>query len=539
MDPLLPHSEPDPESAPREALLAELRLSEARLRLIFDNVPALIGYFDQNHVYQYANKGYTDWFGRGRDIAAGRPIIDVLPPKVYAVVIPHVVQALKGSRQRYEYEMEREDGRIVNARTELVPEFGPDGEVLGCFVLSVDVSEVKQAQVAIAQAQKMEAVGQLTGGIAHDLNNMLAVMIGNLAALRDRHPGDPELAEFLTPALKAAHSGADLIRRLLTFARQQPLAPRAVDVGEVVADAAQLLVRSLPDSVRLLTSLEAPHRRLIARTDAHQLESAILNLAINARDAMPEGGELRIETYECLLDAAEAAEAEVLPGRHVRISVTDTGIGMDEATRARVFEPFFTTKRFGQGSGLGLPMVYGFVRQCGGGVLLHSRPGAGTRVTLLLQPAEMPAAATVPATAPGAAADLAPAEGAQAGGMPPRPGRPLVLLVDDQVELRRIVRRELVALGHPVIEAGDGDEAREILDAVPGIGLMITDIVMPGSTDGRALCRHAARTRPGLRMLMISGYSDEQPGQASDPWPLLRKPFTPEELRSTLEETLK
>ncbi|MET3604123.1 PAS domain S-box-containing protein [Sphaerotilus sulfidivorans] len=541
MDPTLSLPESaDPGSAPRDALLAELRLSEARLRLIFDNVPALIGYFDRNHVYQYANKGYTDWFGRGRDIAAGRPIVDVLPPEVYAVVIPHVVLALKGSRQRYEYEMARDDGRIVNARTELVPEFGPDGEVLGCFVLSVDVSEVKQAQVAIAQAQKMEAVGQLTGGIAHDLNNMLAVMIGNLAALRDRRPGDPELAEFLTPALKAAHSGADLIRRLLTFARQQPLAPRAVDVGEVVADAAQLLVRSLPDSVRLLTSLAAPRQRLIARTDAHQLESAILNLAINARDAMPEGGELRIETDECLLDAAEAAEAEVLPGRHVRISVTDTGIGMDEATRARVFEPFFTTKRFGQGSGLGLPMVYGFVRQCGGGVLLHSRPGAGTRVTLLLQPAEMPAAATAPTTAaPGTPADAAVIESPQAADMPPRPGRPLVLLVDDQAELRRIVRRELVALGHPVIEAGDGDEAREILDAVPGIGLLITDIVMPGRTDGRALCRHAARTRPGLRMLMISGYSDEQPGRASDPWPLLRKPFTPEELRSTLEETLK
>lgn len=532
MDPILPHTEPDPASAPREALLAELRLSEARLRLIFDNVPALIGYFDRNHVYQYANKGYTDWFGRGRDIAAGRPIVDVLPPEVYAVVIPHVVLALKGSRQRYEYEMARDDGSIVNARTELVPEFGPDGEVLGCFVLSVDVSEVKQAQVAIAQAQKMEAVGQLTGGIAHDLNNMLAVMIGNLAALRDRHPGDPELAEFLTPALKAAHSGADLIRRLLTFARQQPLAPRAVDVGEVVADAAQLLVRSLPDSVRLLTSLEAPHRRLIARTDAHQLESAILNLAINARDAMPEGGELRIETDECLLDAAEAAEAEVLPGRHVRISVTDTGIGMDEATRARVFEPFFTTKRFGQGSGLGLSMVYGFVHQCGGGVLLHSRPGAGTQVTLLLPALDASAIVRAPA---GQALRAAP----DPETAPARPGRPLVLLVDDQAELRRIVRRQLVALGHPVIEAGDGDEAREILDAVPGIGLLITDIVMPGSTDGRALCRHAARTRPGLRMLMISGYSDEQPGQASDPWPLLRKPFTPEELRSTLEETLK
>ena len=172
------------------------------------------------------------------------------------------------------------------------------------------------------------------------------------------------------------------------------------------------------------------------------------------------------------------------------------------------------------------------MRQCGGGVLLHSRPGAGTQVTLLLPALDASAIVRAPA---GQALRAAP----DPETAPARPGRPLVLLVDDQAELRRIVRRQLVALGHPVIEAGDGDEAREILDAVPGIGLLITDIVMPGSTDGRALCRHAARTRPGLRMLMISGYSDEQPGQASDPWPLLRKPFTPEELRSTLEETLK
>ncbi|MEY2874706.1 MAG: hypothetical protein RLZZ373_2077, partial [Pseudomonadota bacterium] len=407
---------------------------------------------------------------------------------------------------------------------------GPDGEVLGCFVLSVDITQLKDAQVAIVQAQKLEAVAQLTGGLAHDFNNMLAVMIGNLAALRDRHPDDPEMAEFLTPALKAAHSGAELIRRLLAFARQQPLAPQPVEVAELIDDAVQLLRRSLPESVRVVVVAPEPGAPVLVLTDAHQMESALVNLAINARDAMPEGGELRIEAHPVHLGRQAAAAVDVSPGDYVRITVADTGIGMDAATQARVFEPFFTTKRFGSGSGLGLSMVYGFAKQSGGGVVLHSRPGEGTQVSLLLPQAgpagladdglDEPAALPRPTPSP----DSATAEDA----------RPLVLLVEDHDELRRVIRRQLVGMGYPVIEAAHAQEALDLLQSVPGIGLLISDIVMPGRLDGRELSRQARLHHPDMRILLISGYADEM-NVPPDGGPLLRKPFSSSELGDALD----
>lgn len=532
-----------------QQITAALRRSEERLRLITDTVPALIGYFDRDRVYRYVNKGYADWFGRSKDRIVGQAIAEVVPDEVLVAISQHVDLALQGQRVRYEYAMTRHDGQIVHARSELVPEIGPDGEVLGCFVLSVDITELKAAQAARAQAQKMEAVVQLTGGLAHDFNNMLAVMIGNLAALRDRHPGNPEFEEYLAPALKAAHSGATLIRRLLAFARQQPLAPEPVAVAGLIDDAVQLLRRSLPDTIRVVTVVDTP--RLYALTDAHQLESALLNLAINARDAMPDGGELRLDACAVHLGALAAAAVDVPPGDYVRLSVTDTGIGMDSATQARVFEPFFTTKRFGSGSGLGLSMVYGFVRQCGGTVILRSTPGQGTQVSLLLPQARAP----LPADLSGDAADLpaaptdddeddaafdddpgtAPVPLSGAAGLSAT--RSLVLLVEDHEELRRVIRRQLVGLGHSVIEAGSGREALDLLDSVPGIALLISDIVMPGGIDGRELCHRAGERHPGLRMLLISGYADEQRPDAAPAghWPLLRKPFSSAELGHALD----
>ncbi|WP_293999416.1 PAS-domain containing protein [Sphaerotilus sp.] len=377
--------------------------------------------------------------------------------------------------------------------------------------------QLQAAQATHAHTQKMEAVVQLTGGLAHDFNNMLAVMIGNLAALRDRHPGDPDLAEFLTPALKAAHSGATLIRRLLAFARQQPLVAAPVEVDTLISDAVQLLRRSLPDTVRVVTAA-AGGAPVLAWTDAHQLENALVNLALNARDAMPDGGELRIEARPVRLDAWAAAAVEVAPGDYVQITVSDTGIGMDSSTQVRVFEPFFTTKRFGSGSGLGLSMVYGFAKQSGGGVALHSRPGQGTVVRLVLPQTGSATPAHRLADPP----DL----------VAPTPRRPLVLLVEDNGELRRVIRLQLVGMGYPVIEAGSGGEALKLLQTVPDIGLLISDIVMPGPIDGRELCQRTSLSHPGLHKLLISGYADERPA----PWPLLRKPFSSSELGDALDQ---
>ncbi|MBL8483391.1 MAG: PAS-domain containing protein, partial [Rhodocyclaceae bacterium] len=353
-------------------IAAALKRSEERMRLISDNVPAMIGYFDRHEIFRYGNRGYERWFAH--DQIAGKTIEEVVGTQVYTLVHQHVRTALSGRQVSYEYHVERDNGDIAYARSTLVPEFSADGEVRGCFVLSIDITEQRRTQAALAQAQKMEAIGQLSGGIAHDFNNILTVVIGNLSVLESR--SGAEAQEFLAPALAAARRGVELIRRLLTFSRQQPLLPRPVDVGALIQELVRLLRRSLPENIDIEAA--ADHAPLYAMTDPNQLESALLNLALNARDAMPGGGRLRIEAVAAPLGESEAAASDVAPGDYLRISVRDTGTGMDEATLARVFEPFFTTKPFGSGSGLGMAMVYGFVKQSGGAIRLESRPGAGT-----------------------------------------------------------------------------------------------------------------------------------------------------------------
>jgi signal transduction histidine kinase len=386
-------------------------------------------------------------------------------------------------------------------------------------------AELKDAQAALVNAQKMEAVGQLTGGLAHDFNNMLTVVIGNLASLRERHVDSTEIEGFVVPAITAAQRGAILIRRLLTFTRQHPLEAHPVDIASMVSDTMVLLKRTLPEHIDITaTSAAEP---LHAMTDPHQLENALLNLALNARDAMPEGGRLRIDASLLQLNDEQALPFEVQAGRYMSLSVADTGTGMDAVTLARAFEPFFTTKRFGLGSGLGLSMVYGFVKQSGGGIRIESAPGAGTTVTLVLPSCEA---------------------GEQAQPMMPDPhaidsdasDRPLVLLVEDDPGVRRVVRLQLVGLGYPVIEAANGVDAMEILNTVASVGVLVSDVVMPAGIDGRTLCRQARQAHPQIRILLISGYvADADPSELSADEdagpPLLRKPFTVGQLQAAIE----
>lgn len=385
-------------------------------------------------------------------------------------------------------------------------------------------AELEDAQAALVNAQKMEAVGQLTGGLAHDFNNMLTVVIGNLASLRERHPDTAEIEEFVVPAIKAAQRGAVLIKRLLTFTRQHPLEARPVDIGAMVSDTMVLLKRTLPEHIDIAASSAA--EPLHAMTDPHQLENALLNLALNARDAMPEGGRLRIEASARQLSAELALPFEVQAGSYMALSVADTGTGMDALTLERAFEPFFTTKRFGSGSGLGLSMVYGFVKQSGGGIRIESAPGAGCAVTLVLPSCDVGEASQplLPGARP-IAADAA--------------DRPLVLLVEDDPGVRRVVRLQLVQLGYPVIEAANGVDAMEILNTVASVGVLISDVVMPAGIDGRSLCRQARHAHPQIRILLISGYvADADPAEPiddDDGPPLLRKPFSVSELQAAIE----
>jgi PAS domain S-box-containing protein len=507
-------------------ILAALRGSEARLRQIIDAIPAHIAYVDHNLTYRYANRRYAEWFGWASEAVADQPILKVTGPEVFAAVKDHLTRALGGEEVSYEYAMPQADGSVTYARSTLVPDVDPDGQIQGCFVHSVDVTEQRRTQQALAQAQKMEAIGQLTGGLAHDFNNMLTVILGNLAGLKEARPDDPAMGEFVEPAMQAAIGGAELIRRLLTFSRQQPLEPRRVEVNRLILDMAKLIRRSLPANVSLVTANHQPELETLV--DPHQLESALLNLALNARDAMPNGGELMIESSLETLGPGAAADLELPPGAYVQIAVRDNGTGMDGSILAHVFEPFFTTKKFGMGSGLGLAMVYGFIKQSGGGVRIRSRQARGTTVALVLPLA--PAADSA-----GAGTDD---NAVESNDPMARFAGKLVLLVDDEPEVRKVVRKQLGALGCVVLEAENGQEGADMVENIPAIALVISDVVMPGSLDGQALARFIRRFRPDLPVILMSGYADagEPPGQMRDPGapPLLAKPFSRAKLADAL-----
>jgi PAS domain S-box-containing protein len=505
-----------------ELIARSLRRSEEQLRLITDSIPALIAYFDSDRSYRYINRGYREWFGLDPAHPERISAREYLGAEVYAGIKHNVAQALAGTPVSFEYQITTISGRRLMARTTLIPDRTASGEVAGCFELTFDISEQRRTQELLAQAQKMEALGQLTGGLAHDFNNILTVIIGNLAALCETPGGisagnERVLPEYVEPALQAARRGAELIRGLLAFARRQSLAPGAVDVGLLMSTVERLVRRSLPEHLGLAVPL--PAAPLWAMVDAHQLENALLNLILNARDASPDGGLVTLQASAAPLDAGAAAELQVPAGEFVRLDVSDTGSGMDAQTLARVFEPFFTTKKPGQGTGLGMAMVYGFVRQSGGAISLRSQPGQGTTVTLWLPLTQAPGEIENPA------ADLPDASPGQRG---------LALLVEDDAAVRRVVRRTLLALGYVVIEADDGAEALAILPTMPGIQLLLSDVVMPGGVDGRELARRARDEFQVPRVVLMSGYA---PGEVQAPGiPLLAKPFTNHQLAAVLAQ---
>jgi PAS domain S-box-containing protein len=497
----------------------ELRRSEAQMRLITDSIPALIAYFDRDGVYRYINRGYHDWFGLDTANPGAASVMESLGAAGNASIRGHVARALAGQAVTYEYQTALVGGRRVDARTTLIPEIGADGAVAGCFELSFDITEQKQAQAMLVQAQKMEALGQLTGGLAHDFNNILTVIIGNLAALSDARGTDPAMAEFVDPAVEAARRGADLIKGLLSFARKQPLQAQAADVAPLIDAVGRLVRRSLPESLQL--DVDAGALALWAWIDAHQLQNTLLNLIFNARDATQalSAGRIGVQASARTLDAAAALALQIEPGRYVRIDVIDNGCGMDAATLARVFEPFFTTKRAGLGTGLGLAMAYGFARQSGGAIEIRSSPGQGSTVSLWLPASEV-------ASEPGLPADGALDEA--------RADQGLALLVEDDPQVRKVVRRSLLELGFAVIEAENGSEAMQILDRTPGIALLLSDVVMPGGIDGRELAAYAREQRGVPRVLLMSGYA---PGlEPTGAVPLLAKPFTRAQLAALLAE---
>jgi nitrogen-specific signal transduction histidine kinase len=376
----------------------------------------------------------------------------------------------------------------------------------------IDVTAHKRAEDALRQAQKMEAVGQLTGGIAHDFNNLLTIVLGNLEmAARAIKEGRPErLARMIDAARLGASRGAMLTQRLLAFSRRQPLQPQLVDLSSLVGGMMELFKRSVGESIALRADLKDGLWR--TKVDPNQLESALLNLVINSRDAMPGGGTIIIETENVSLSRSELrAFPDVTPGPYLMVAVRDTGIGMPPQVKARAFEPFFTTKDIGQGTGLGLSMVYGFVKQSGGHVVIGSEVNVGTTIRIYL-PRSLEQAASQ-RTATDEPRKL------------PR-GSETILLVEDDQEVRAYSCEILKNIGYRVLEAHDCSSAQAALDSNPEIQVLFTDVGLPG-TNGKQLADIAAQRRPDLRVLFTTGYAHGVlPGDAN----LLAKPFTPEAL---------
>ena len=403
-----------------------------------------------------------------------------------------------------------------------VSEFEMDGGVHFTGIIH-DLSAQKATEQALRQAQKMEAMGQLTGGIAHDFNNLLTVIIGNLEMLEARLTTTAQ-RELATEALEAADLGARLTARLLAFARRSHLEPEIVNLNDFVLGLTEMLHRTMGPTIALSNALTP--RLWPTRIDPSQVESAIVNLAVNARDAMPDGGRLSIETGNVSVDAPMAEDIEGLPpGDYVRLSVADTGEGMPPDVRERAFEPFFTTKEPGRGTGLGLSMIYGFAKQSGGHATIYSEPGRGTRVNIYL-PRHGEAVA-----APDLPEDTGPAV----------TGR-TVLVVEDDPRVRRLTVNRLEALGYGTLVAADAHEALALLEADAGsVDLVFTDLVMPGGISGYELARRVASDWPGLPVLLTSGYADELVRRDADAiahLKVLGKPYRQADLAHAIAEAL-
>jgi len=447
---------------------------------------------------------------------------------VLALVHPDDRQLVVGAREQVakglrpdplEYRIIRPDGseRHIHREWEIVrDEAGEPIEALGTIH---DVTERRNTEQQLRQAQKMEAIGNLTGGMAHDFNNLLGVIIGNLDLARERSGSDGELRELIGEALEAAWHGADLTRRLLAFARQQPLRPARVDINELVGNTARLLRRLLGEDIEI--ALEPGELIWPVTADPAQLEASIANLATNARDAMPKGGRLMVRTANRQLDRDYAAlHPDVAPGDFAMIEVSDTGTGIPAEIMSKIFEPFFTTKAPGKGTGLGLSMVFGFLRQSGGHVNVYSEPGIGTTFRLYLPRTQ-------------AAAEAAD----ETDAMPIVPGAgETLLVVEDNAGLRRVVARQLRELGYRVLESEHAAAALAILEREP-VDLLLTDIVMPGGIDGVELVRSVLQRWPTLKIVLTSGFAHarlDENGSIFADLPLLSKPYSKDELATAL-----
>ena len=396
------------------------------------------------------------------------------------------------------------------------------GAVSGAALVYHDITASRETERKLQQTQKLEAIGKLTGGVAHDFNNMLTVITGMTEALADRLKDQPDLVAVARLIDDAATRATDLVKHMLAFARKQPLQPRNVNINDAVGEIAKLLRPTLGEQIEIETILREDLP--LSHIDPSQLANALINMAINARDAMPNGGKLLLETSNVALDDSYArSNPDVQPGTYVMLAITDTGTGMPQAVQEKAFEPFFTTKEVGKGSGLGLSMVYGFVKQSGGHIKIYSEVGHGTSIKLYLPPAQGQAIS------------------AHALALPDSGGSETILVVEDDSLVRSFVVSQLQSLGYRTLVAADSKEALAHLERGASFELLFTDVVMPGGMTGRELAEAIQKERPAIKVLYTSGYTDNSivhHGRLDEGVLLLTKPYRKPELARMIRQAL-
>ena len=504
---------------------AALRDAQARFQAIMDHAPFDVTLKDLEGRYLFVNRAFErDHKVNASDIL-GKTLGHIYPPE-YACVFEAIDREVlaRGESIQREVVAPRPDGPITAMMVKF-PVRSDAGAVVAVGTVVADVTEQKKMEAHLREIQKMDAVGQLTGGLAHDFNNLLTVIIGNTELLAERLSNDAPSRQLVATTRVAAMRGTALTHRLLAFARRQKLQPVLLDVNETVSGVCELLARTLGPGIAIESRLSSSIWPVMA--DAAQVETALLNLAINARDAMPLGGTLRFESANVagLADGRDRCEAK---GDGVRLTVADTGVGMTSDILARAVEPFYTTKEAGKGTGLGLSMVYGFMKQTGGDVRIESTPGRGTKVHLLFPRSK---GAGTPA-------------GFRASSTPTQTltGGETILVVEDSPLVRRLVVRQLDELGYTVVEATNAREALAWLDCdIVDIDLLFSDIVMPGGLNGWHLAAEARRIRPEIKLLFTSGFAEEAARPSDlpvDAGALLAKPYQKAELAKAVRRAL-
>jgi two-component system cell cycle sensor histidine kinase/response regulator CckA len=505
----------------QEALLA----SERRLLTLFESVHLLVVLLDRDGRVEYLNPFALHLTGYAHDEAFGRSWSDHFLPELNRSQVATAFRAmvdLDPPSSRLPILTKTGDVRTISWHTTVLRD--DRGNSTGTLSVGEDVTERELLEHESHQARKLEAIGRLSAGVAHDFNNLLTVIISYAELLRNAfQPGDPSL-EDLEPIVQAASAAAGLTRQLLAFSRQQVIQRREVPLNDLVIQSVRLLKRVIGEDIAIETML-SPHAPIVL-IDPGQLEQVIMNLAVNARDAMPQGGTLAIETTIVDLDPADSGAGWLgAPGSFARVSMSDTGVGMTEQTRAKIFEPFFTTKELGKGTGLGLATVYGIIKQSGGFIWVSSAPGRGATFTIYLPLADRP---TTPESDDAAVAD-------------PPCGTETILLVEDDPAVRIVARRILQRSGYTVLEAATSGAALEMADTHRGtIGLLLTDVVMP-EMSGRQLVDAIMVFRPRMRALYMSGYTDDavvRRGVLDSGVAYLQKPFTPDALARKVREML-